>query len=162
MSFAALTGWDWFVTLVCLLSVLLGLWRGMVRTVFGLAAWIVALIGAPMLGPGLVETAGLQAHPWVVFTTLFVALLVGVRVLGSLLARAMGSIGLGGADRGLGAALGAARALVVITLAVAGARALDLHHTEAWRTSLSRPLLDRLVLWIEPYLPQRISGIRET
>ena len=162
MGFSALTGWDWFVALVCLLSVMLGLWRGMVRTVFGLAAWIVALLGTPLFGARLIEMAGLQAHPWVVFTVLFVALLVGVRWLGSLLARALGTIGLGGADRGLGAALGAARALVVITLVVAGARALELHHTEAWRASLSRPLLDRLVLWIEPYLPQRISGIRET
>lgn len=162
MGLSSLTGWDWFVALVCLLSVMMGLWRGMVRTVFGLAAWIVALLGTPLFGPRLVETAGLQAHPWVVFTLVFVALLVGVRVLGSLLARALGTVGLGGADRGLGAALGAARALVVITLAVAGARALDLHEGDAWRASLSRPLLDRLVLWIEPYLPQRISGIRET
>jgi hypothetical protein len=49
VSLGSVTGWDWFVILVLSGSVLLGLWRGLIRTVFGLAAWVIALVGGPVL-----------------------------------------------------------------------------------------------------------------
>jgi membrane protein required for colicin V production len=162
VSIASFTGWDWFVALALALSVLLGAVRGMVRTVFGLAAWIVALVGTPLFAPQIVRSTGLLEVPWVVYATLFLVLLIGVRLLGGLLASLLGKAGLGGADRSLGAVLGAARAAIVIVLVVAGARMLDMHQGAAWRDALSRPLLDAVVAWIEPYLPQSVSGIRET
>jgi membrane protein required for colicin V production len=162
VSIASFTGWDWFVALALSLSVLLGAWRGMVRTVFGLAAWIAALVGTPLLAPDVLAATGLREAPWVVYATLFLVLLIGVRLLGGLLASLLGKAGLGGADRSLGAVLGAARAAIVIVLVVAGARMLDMHEDPEWRDALSRPLLDAVVVWIEPYLPQRYSGIRET
>ncbi len=73
-----------------------------------------------------------------------------------------GKLGLGGADRGLGAMLGAARALVLIALVVVAARALDLHRGPAWNRSVARPLLDAIVQLAEPYLPTRVTGVRET
>ncbi|MFO0459874.1 MAG: CvpA family protein, partial [Burkholderiales bacterium] len=47
------TGWDWFVAIVLLLSVGIGALRGLVRTVFALGAWVVALLGVPIAGPPL-------------------------------------------------------------------------------------------------------------
>jgi membrane protein required for colicin V production len=162
MALHVLTGWDWFVLVVGVVSIALGLWRGMVRTLFGLAAWVAALVGTPLLAPMVIEALEMEGHPFAVFFALFVVTLVTVKVLGAAIAHGVGAIGLGAADRGLGGALGAARALLVITLVVAGARALDLDQTAAWRTAYSRPLLDTLVHFVEPYLPERISGIRET
>ncbi len=162
LSLDVLTGWDWFVLLVFLLSISLGVWRGLVRTVFGLAAWVTALIGAPLLAPAVVDAVGMQAYPWVVIVLLFVAILVAVRLLGSALARLLGKVGLGGADRGLGGALGAARALLLILLAVVAARMLEMDQNSAWRNALSRPLLEALVQWVEPHLPQRQINVRQT
>jgi hypothetical protein len=42
------------------------------------------------------------------------------------------------------------------------ARSFDLHQGAAWRTAISRPLLDAIVDWVEPYLPGRVSGVRQT
>lgn len=161
LSLATLTGWDWFVILVTAGSVVLGALRGLIRTVFGVGAWVVALIGAPLSAPMLIEVTGMQAYPWVVLAVLFFVLLVVVKILGNLLARALGKAGFGTADRSLGALLGVARALLLVLLVAVGAHALKLDQTVAWRASHSRPLLDALVQWASPYLPQRISGIRE-
>lgn len=161
-SISTMTSWDWFIAIVALFSIVLGTLRGMVRTVFGLAAWAVALLGTPIAAPAAVEVTAMQTQPWVVFVVLFIALFVVVRMVGALLARLLGKLGLGFADRGLGAVLGAVRAVLVVALVVIGARALDMHGGPAWRASHSRPLLDTIVLWVEPYLPSRVSGIRQT
>lgn len=162
-SLTSLTGWDWFIVIVSVASILLGLVRGIVRTVFGLAAWVVALVGTPLLAPAAVEASAMHQQPWVVFVVLFIALFVVVRFAGVLLARVLGKLGLGGADRSLGALLGAARALVLIALAVVLARSFDLHRSPEWRQAVSRPLLDAIVQWAEPYLPpSRASGVRRT
>ncbi len=162
LSISALTGWDWFIAIVTVLSVALGLLRGMVRTVFGLAAWAVALLGTPIAAPAAVQITSMQAQPWVVFIVLFIALFVFVRMFGALIGRLLGKLGLGPADRGMGALLGAVRAVLLIALVAVVARSFDLHKGPAWRAALSRPLLDAIVLWIDPYLPSRVSGIRQT
>ena len=56
VSVAALTGWDYFVIAALLISVALGMLRGLVRTVFALAAWIVALIGTPLVRALIIVT----------------------------------------------------------------------------------------------------------
>ena len=47
-----LTGWDWFVLMVVGLSMLFGLIRGLIKTVFALAAWGVAIVATPITGLG--------------------------------------------------------------------------------------------------------------
>ncbi len=162
ISLSSLTGWDWFILIVAAGSILLGILRGLVRTVFGLAAWVIALLGTPLAAPAAVQASAMEQQPWVVFVLLFIALFVVVRLSGALLARAIGKLGLGGADRSLGALLGGVRALALIALVAVVARSFDLHKGAAWRTALSRPLLDAIVLWAEPYLPSRVSGVRQT
>lgn len=159
---ASLTGWDWFLLVTSLLSIAAGLWRGLMRTVFGLAGWAAALIGTPLLAPWLIGASGLSGYPWVVYVLLFVAILVGVRLVGALLARGLKKAGLGGADRVLGGVLGAARAAIVIVIAIVAARALGMTGGPAWQQALTRPALDAIVAMMEPYLPERMSGIRRT
>lgn len=157
-----LTGWDWFVVLVVLASLGVGFWRGFVRTVFALAAWIAALVLTPIAGPVAVGALGMQQHPWVVLVGVFIVVLLTVRLVGWGLARLIGRLGLGGVDRLFGAALGVARGLLVVLLAAAAAHALELDRRTAWKESISRPLLDALVGFAQPYLPQRAPGVRET
>ena len=162
MTLEVFTGWDWFVFGLFALSVGAGLWKGLVRTVFGLAAWLIALICAPLTVPAVIEATGLHNHPWVVLFIVFVVLLVTVRMMGSLLARGLGKVGLGGADRLLGGLLGAARAIVLLAVAVVFARGMGLADTESWRQSFTRPALDGLLHLIEPRLPERAGGVRDT
>lgn len=157
-----LTSWDWFVGVVAVLSVALGVWRGLVRTVFALTAWVAALLGTPLLmGPLMPWWPEAVPHA-VLAVLLFLALLIGVRMLGGLAARALHGVGLGGIDRLLGAALGALRALIIVLLVALPAHLNGMSREPAWLQAWSRPLLDRLVNWAEPFLPERLSGVRQT
>jgi len=162
MTLDAVSGWDWFVLIVFVLSVGLGLFRGLVRTVFALAAWIIGLLGVPFAGPWLGRMLPDQVPEAVVYVIVFVLLFVAIRILGGLAAKALRGVGLGGADRLLGGALGMARALIIVTIVVLGAHVAGLSKQPAWKQALSRPLLDGLVAWAEPFLPERLSGVRRT
>jgi membrane protein required for colicin V production len=162
VSVAALTGWDYFVIAALLISVALGMLRGLVRTVFALAAWIVALIGTPLATGPLLALTGWSLHPLFVAVLVFFVLLVAVRLLGGLIARALAKVGLGLADRSLGAVLGVVRALIIVTIVALVARHLGADREAAWQQALSRPLLDELVSWVTPYLPARSETVKKT
>ncbi|HRA78623.1 MAG TPA: CvpA family protein [Burkholderiaceae bacterium] len=162
LSVAALTGWDYFVIATLLISIALGLLRGLVRTVFALAAWVVALIGAPLVTGPLLAVTGWSLHPLFVAVLVFFALLISVRLLGGLIARVLAKVGLGLADRSLGAVLGVVRALIVVTIVALVARHLGADRDPAWQQALSRPLLDELVSWVMPYLPARSETVKQT
>jgi len=162
VSVAALTGWDYFVMAALLISVALGMLRGLVRTVFALAAWIVALIGTPLATGPLLALTGWSLHPLFVAVLVFFVLLVAVRLLGGLIARALAKVGLGLADRSLGAVLGVVRALIIVTIVALVARHLGADRDAAWQQALSRPLLDELVSWVTPYLPARSETVKKT
>ena len=155
-----LTGWDYLAGVIVLLSVGFGFWRGLIKTVFALAGWLAALLAIPTLAPLLVVQTGMQNNAWVIYIAVFLVVLIGVRLVGRALARGARSAGLGGADRGLGALLGAGRALIVIVALVAVAKAAGLTEHASWQSALSRPLLEQVLTWIEPYLPEKVSGIR--
>lgn len=158
----AITGWDGFVAIVLLLSVGIGAVRGLVRTVFALGAWAVALLGVPLAGPPLARVLPEGLPQALIFLSVFLLLFVAVRMLGSLAAKALHGIGLGGADRLLGAVLGLVRAAIVILVVAVGAHLAGFSNHPAWTQALTRPLLDALVHWAEPFLPERVSGVRRT
>lgn len=163
---AALTGWDWFVGAALLISTGLGVISGLVRTVFALAGWIVGLIGAPIATPALLELTGWDIHPLFAMALLFFVLLVIVRLFGVMLSRVLSKIGLGGVDRTLGALLGVARALLIVTVAAVVARGIGAHQEAAWQKAASRPLLEELLALVDPLLPEatgeRAGKVRRT
>ncbi len=158
----AMTTWDWIVAVISLLSILLGLLRGFVRTVFALAAWVSAVIAMPLASPTAIAATGMQQQPWVIYILVFLAVFIGVRVLGGLIARALKRAGLRGADRTMGALLGAVRALVIIAIFAIAAKVSGLSESASWQLALCRPLLEGIVQWAQPYLPEKLSGIRQT
>lgn len=148
-----LTGWDYLVGLVALVSIGLGLFRGMARTVADLASWLVAFLAAPVLGAQIGPALGLQEYRPLVITLAFVLVFFLVRLLGAAIARGLNAIGLAGADRALGGLVGAARAVLVVAVLATGARMIDLHREPAWVNALSRPALDVLSDLLRVYLP---------
>lgn len=147
---------------IAAVSVGLGVWHGFVRTVFSLASWAIAVLGTPPLAPWAATPffSGPPGPGW--YALVFVVLLVGTRLAGSLVAALLRKAGLGLADRSLGAVLGAARALLVVGALALAAQALGMTGSSAWERSLSRPLLDGIVRWAEPWLPERDAGTRRT
>lgn len=114
---------DFVLLGVLLLSVLLGLFRGLIREVVSLAAWVVAALVA-WLGS---EPAGAWLLPWTGSPQLArvlaaAALFLGVLLLGGLVTGVLRglitAVGLGTVDRLLGLLFGALRGLLVLLVAV--------------------------------------------
>ena len=142
-------------------STLLGLMRGLVKEVFSLAAWILAFIGARLFGPPLapllpgVENPALQHG--LALVLVFIVVLFGAGLAGSLLAGLVKLVGLGGYDRLLGVMFGLLRGVVaVVALALlAGMTALPKTHT--WQTAMSRKPLEVAAQKVVPWLPRDVS-----
>lgn len=149
-----LTSWDWFVITVALVSTGLGVWRGMIRTVFGLAAWILGIVCAPLVGMVIGQQFGISAIPmWVLYILAFLLTFILVRLIGVLFLKGARSVGLAGVDRMLGAALGVARAGLVVLVAAVIAHRLGYSQTPSWQTAAARPLLETMIGVAQPWLP---------
>ena len=160
MTLAEATSVDWVVFAVGFVSILIGLVRGFVRTVFAVGAWLVGLVATPLAAQPLMPLTGEVVPVWFVYLLCFVALFILTRMLGGMLLRSLRKAGLGGADRLLGGVLGAVRALAIVAVLAIVAQVSGYARNPVWQQALTRPLLDRLVLWAQPWLPERVTGIR--
>ncbi len=153
---------------VIVVSALLGLMRGLVREVLGVAAWVAAGILASPYGafPYLQPFARRQiADPAIADAVAFGAVFLVALVLLSLVVRAVsnavrGSM-LGGLDRTLGLGFGAGRGVVLLAVAyVLAGLAISI---EQWPAPVlqarSLPLAHRSATWLVAQLP---PGYRPT
>lgn len=105
------------------ISCLFGLWRGLVREVLSLLAWIAAILIArlysaslaPIVG-GWIESEAMR-HVFA-FAVLFIAVLVAGAALNHLVAKLIHISGLKITDRLLGALFGVARGVVIVMVFV--------------------------------------------
>jgi len=157
-----MTGFDYAVLAVIGLSVLLGLWRGVASEVLGLVAWVAAFFAARwwggavggMLSPMLSEPVWRQVAGLVV---VFVATLLLFGLVRLLFSRLLRAVGLGLADRLLGALFGVVRgALVVLALVlVCGMTAVP--RQGWWAEAWLAPPLETAVLAAKPWMPLAVA-----
>ena len=119
---------DVAVLVVIAFSGMLGFWRGMVREVFGLAAWVGAAFAAAFFfsqfqGIARRAIANPDVADPVAFGAIFLVVLIVLSIVARLLGGAVRSSALGGLDRTLGLVYGLARggALAVGAYIIAGA-----------------------------------------
>jgi membrane protein required for colicin V production len=137
ISWHALTGLDWFLVVVVLISALMAFQRGFVRVMFSLVGLAVGILVASWNYVGL----GVRLGRWIgtmqtAQVVAFVAILLGVMlvfsIVAALLRRTLKAVGLGFADRLLGAAVGVVRGVV---LGVAAMMAMAAFSPDAGRGS---------------------------
>jgi membrane protein required for colicin V production len=154
--FTSLTLWDYVAGLIALISIGFGIWKGLVKTVFGLSAWALAIAIPLYFGQqfftDMGASLGISLPLWVFNVLLGFGVFVGVQLLGLLVARLLGKVGLGGLDRLLGAFLGAGRAIVILAVVVVIAGALGAPRTQAWQQARTKPLLNGLLNFVNPLL----------
>jgi len=153
-----MTAFDYAVLTVILVSVLLGLWRGVVSEILALAAWIVAVFVARAQGSAVANWLSVQiAEPGMRLAVAYVMVFAGVllvfalaRMLISLLLKAAG---LGLLDRLLGAGFGVMRGILVVLMAVLVAGMTPLPKADWWRDATLAPPLETAVIAAKPWLP---------
>jgi membrane protein required for colicin V production len=157
------TAFDMMVIAVVGLSTVLAFWRGFVRVVMSLVAWVAAVVLAihysSSVGEMLPEFGGSPAARYI---AAFALILVGILVLGTLigwlLARMIRAIGLGFLDRILGALLGVARGVLIVVIGVLIAGLTVLPRQNWWQNSLFAPAFVTLALSLRPWLPQAMAA----
>ena len=130
------------ITIICiiLLSAVLSLFRGFVREVLSLVAWIVAFWAAMAFwGQVAVMLAPYIAIEFPRMVLSFLAILVGVLlvfgIINFIVGRLMASTGLSGPDRMLGALFGMLRGAAIVTVLVVLAGLTPLPGDPAWAQS---------------------------
>jgi membrane protein required for colicin V production len=156
-----MTTFDWIVLAVIVLSTLTAFFRGVVRELVGIVAWVVGFVAAiaytPALGAALPEIPG---HPSVRYVIAFVVIVIAALIAGALIAwpltRVIRLAGLGFVDRFLGAIFGVLRGAAFLLAFALVAGLTPLPQTTWWQSSLFVPPLVAGVMALRPYLPSSL------
>jgi membrane protein required for colicin V production len=153
---------DIIVLLVLVFTVVRGLMRGMIDTLFSLAAWMLAFVlgewGALMVAPLLpvvIENPSIRYFSG--FVVVFLVVLIGVMLLGHALASVVKSIGLGGADTLLGGVLGLTKGLVILVGLTLAAGLTSLPRTDFWKQAALSGSLQKMALLSLPLIPADVA-----
>ncbi len=157
-----MTALDLIVLLILVLTAVRGMMRGMIETLFSLAAWILAFVlgksGALLVGPLLpvgMENPGIRYFAG--FALIFLAVLVAVLLLGHALASLVKAAGLGGADKVLGGVLGLAKGTVILIGFSLAAGLTSLPRTDFWKHALLSSSLQAMALRTLPLVPKDVA-----
>ncbi|MDR2881181.1 MAG: CvpA family protein [Azoarcus sp.] len=153
-----MTVFDYMFLSILGLSIALGLWRGLVSEVLGLAALVLAVIVAGRYA----DVAALQFESMIddprgrmaaAFALILFAVLLVVSLVKLFLRRLLRAVGLGATDRFFGAVFGAFRGLVITLILVWVGGLIGMSHEPWWKQALSAPLLEKAVGVVGSWLP---------
>lgn len=157
-----MTTFDGAVLFIIGLSMLLAFFRGVVRELIAVIAWVLGFIGAivftPVLGAMLPDIPGYPAVPYIVA---FALIIIGALLVGALIAwplsRAVRAAGLGFVDRFLGSIFGLVRGAAFVLAFVVVAGLTPLPRTPWWQGSVLVPPLVAGVVALKPHLPAALA-----
>lgn len=143
-------------------SALISVFRGFLREVLSLLAWVLAfwmaLTFTPLVAPwfeGLVEVPSIRFI--LAFAALFVMTLLGVSLIGYLIVKLMGKTGLTGTDRILGLLFGIARGGVIVLLLVLLAGLTRVPQDPWWQQARLLLHFQQAAVWTRGYLPASVA-----
>lgn len=157
---------DTIIVIVVGLSCVFGLWRGFVREILSVLAWVAALLVAsiysPYLAPSFEALVGNATARYAIafFLLCLVTLLVG-GVINHLVVKLVHLAGLRMSDRLLGAVFGVARGAIVVTIAVFFLSTA--YSAEPWwqRSQLAPYAMD-LAEWSRLFIDDVTTGANQT
>lgn len=157
-----MTGFDIVVIVVIVLSALLGLWRGVIREVFALAAWIAAIVCAFLFGEQVAQALPIAKDvPWLRalagYALTFIGVFLVLSIAGFLFARVVKAIGLSFIDRALGMMFGILRGFLIVVLLVFIAGATTLPQFPWWRDSVTAKPLATIAAMLRSKLPDDLA-----
>jgi len=157
-----MTLFDYVLLVILALSVALSIWRGAVRELLALAAWVIAFLVAQAYAATVAAYLPASiADPSLRMLAGFVAVFLAVLILAAAAALAVSklvrAVGLGLADRALGAIFGFVRGMLIALTAVLLAGLTPAPRDPLWRDAMFSPPLEALALAAKPWLPDELS-----
>ncbi|GAB1393556.1 CvpA family protein [Rhodocyclaceae bacterium] len=157
-----MTPFDYVVLAVIALSLLIGVWRGVVSEILALLAWIAAFLCARLWAGqvGDLLMASDVAPHWrqvAGFLAVFVGVLIGFALARWLISQFLKAVGLGTLDRLLGALFGIARGVLLVWIGVLLAGLTSLPAQPWWQSAMLAPPFETAVLASKPWLPPDLA-----
>ena len=157
-----MTAVDIIVLAILGASVALGVFRGLVREVFALVAWVGAFLLSNLLAPEAAKLlprgmASEEIRLLVSYVVVFIVVLVGLSVLAILASKLVKVVGLGPADRAVGGVFGLARGALVVMILVLLAGLTSLPRQATWREAALRGPLEACADYVKAWLPSDLS-----
>lgn len=154
---------DYAILAICLVSVIVSLFRGFIREVFSLLVWVAAGYAAlKASGPLSLQLEGWIEVPSVRVITAFIGVFVLVLVVGGLINYLLGKLvagtGLSGTDRLFGGLFGALRGAAIVVAAVIVASFTPFVDDPWWQESRLLPEFERVSLWVMGYFPESLQA----
>ena len=156
-------GWvDLALLAVLAVSVLVGLWRGLVFEIVSLLGWVAAFVFANLSADFVSELlpserANAAVRYWVAYALVFVLVLVVCSLLARMMRALISATPLSLLDRMLGGAFGAARGAVVLVAFAMLVTLSPFAHDAWWRQSQGSLWLGQALGGLKPVLPQPLN-----
>jgi len=152
---------DYCIIGVLALSVLMGLWRGLIGEVLALACWAVALWVAWRFGPQVAEQFTAidlpSARLLLGYALCFVTVLIAGAIVGFLLRKLISGSGLTGTDRLFGMIFGLARGIALVTLVVLLLGFTPFPRDPWWHQSQLLPSFQQAAQWASAHMPPDVT-----
>lgn len=152
---------DYTIIAILALSVLVGLWRGLVAEVLALLIWVAAFWVAWTFGPevaayfeGHIEVP--SARIILAYALCFVAVLIAGALLKFIIGKLVSGTGLSGSDRMLGMIFGLARGVLLVALVVFLLGFTPFTRDPWWHQSRLLPTFTATADWMGERLPQGV------
>jgi membrane protein required for colicin V production len=157
-----MTAFDIAVLVVVVLSALLGLWRGVIREVFALAAWLAAIACMFLFGDKLAKMLPIALDtPWLrslaAYALVFIGVFILLSIVGFLFSKIVNAIGLSFVDRALGMVFGLLRGGLIAVLLVFVAGATTLPQMSWWTDSVTAKPLATIAAILRSKLPDDLA-----
>ena len=155
---------DWLFLAVLLISLVLGIWRGLVFEVFSLVGWVAAFLMARWLAPDVAQRLPMSGASELIryasgFALIFIATLVLSGLLAMVLKTLIKTVGLRPVDRVLGATFGLLRGVLLLLLATVLAAMTPFKSSLAWQTSTGISLSLTMIKSLRPALPRDLDKL---
>lgn len=149
---------DYLIALVIVLSMGVGLWRGLLKETLALLTWVFSVWGALHYGGVLAEHLGIIQAPGLRIIAAFLLLFIGIFAAGLLLRYILRafiiSTGLSPVDRVLGGGFGFLRGLMIASVAVFVVSLTAYEQQPAWQDSKLVPKFQPFAQWMLRFVPQ--------
>ena len=156
-----MTWFDYAAFAIVGLSVLLAVFRGVVREIAALAGWAAALILSGLFAQQLAQWLPAALSPMLRAVIAYLVIFLGVLLLsglaGVLLAKVFRAVGLGFTDRAVGALFGLVRGVLIVFVAVMLAGLTSLPREPFWREAALSGPIETVVLAAKPALPKDLA-----
>lgn len=155
-----MTSFDFILLAILLVSLLLGLWRGLTYELLSLAGWPIAFVLSKLFAGNIAPLLPIQQETMRIaaaYVVVFVVALIVWGILVWLVARLVKAIGLGWLDSIMGGMFGVLRGGLVILALVWLAGLTSIPEQPFWREAQTSKMAEDAAMLTRPWLPDSIS-----